>query len=169
MAGKNAKPVQDLMTALRFDSLELKCFDKMEMFSLSGILTTDREKEKVIYMNMDHTETKEQKDIVYIFALNNKILKVGSTGTNLRQRLASYNTGKKKYADSGTCSTTNFFVLQSLLNINEPIAVYTYYPPKMKIDVFGEEQEVSCSKLFEKAILKSLKDSGNMSMFCTQT
>lgn len=56
--------------------------------------------------------------------IKNKIYKIGSCTTGFKARVGSYNCGKQKARNKGTCSTTNYFVLQTLLNFNVPVEIY---------------------------------------------
>ena len=56
---------------------------------------------------------------MYCFVIDGKILKIGKTDTTMAKRVQSYNCGKKAYRENGTCSTTNYNILQSFLAINK--------------------------------------------------
>ena len=77
--------------------------------------------------------------LVYVFVIDGKIFKIGQSINNIKDRLQSYNCGKFEYRLKGTCSTTNFFVLQSLLKINEPVYVYAYFPEQPEYEVFNKK------------------------------
>lgn len=55
-----------------------------------------------------------------------------------KERIQSYNCGKTEYRIAGTNSTTNYFILQSLLKINKIVKVYAYFPDKKEYKIFGE-------------------------------
>lgn len=84
------------------------------------------------------TDRCNEKGLVYIFVIAGKIFKIGQSITNIKERLNSYNCGKIEYRISGTNSTTNYFVLQSLLKINERVEVYAFFPDKPTYTLFGE-------------------------------
>ena len=60
----------------------------------------------------------------------------------------------------GTCSTTNYFVLQSFLKFDEVINLYGYFPEKQKYKVFNEEgiDVFPSAKIVEKKVLKDFKE-----------
>jgi hypothetical protein len=104
--------------------------------------------------------------------LNNKIIKVGCSITTFIKRVASYNCGKEKYRGvRGTCSTTNYFVLQSLLKLNMPVEVFAYFPETISQNHFGKKIETSFPpKPIEKVILEYFKNEHKrLPTFCSQT
>jgi hypothetical protein len=55
-------------------------------------------------------------------------------------RVSSYNCGKNINRIHGTASTTNWFILQSLLKINKEANIYYFQPePLRKIYLWNEE------------------------------
>ena len=126
------------------------------------------------YLKNKESSFEKNKELVYLFVINGYIQKVGSTTTTMKKRIQSYNCGKQDYRDRGTCSTTNYFVLQSFLRINKEFEIYAFFPEKkkMQVDVFGDvvEKELYVpSKEYEKKILTELKSRGAMPILCTQT
>ncbi|MCY4576874.1 MAG: GIY-YIG nuclease family protein [Candidatus Kaiserbacteria bacterium] len=111
-----------------------------------------------------------RRGLVYIFVIGKNLLKVGSTTQNFKERVQSYNCGKGKARKRGTCSTTNYFVLQSLLNFKKEVEVYAFFAPKIDRLVFGKKEKISLPpKQWEKSILKKMKKEDKMPIFCTQT
>lgn len=109
------------------------------------------------------------KGLVYCFVINNKVVKIGNTITTIKERIQSYNCGKQKYRDKGTCSTTNYFVLQTFLKTNENIEVYGFFPEKQEIDVFGTKYFQTINpKQYEAHILKYMKDKNIFPILCIQ-
>jgi hypothetical protein len=138
-------------------------FPYKQYFTKIGHLIPDNDKECVsLDLSFD------RKDLVYIFVIDGIIIKIGSTSTTMKNRIQSYNCGKKAYRKNGTCSTTNYVCLQSILNINKKVDVYAFFPEDNKIDVWGIEKEISVSKLYEKRILTDLKDKGVFPVLCIQ-
>ena len=71
----------------------------------------------------------------------------------------------------GTCSTTNYFVLQSFLKLDEVINLYGYFPEKQKYKIFNEEgiDAFPSAKIVEKKILKDFKEKYNkLPIGCSQ-
>lgn len=84
--------------------------------------------------------------LFYAFVVNGKFYKGGKTDNTLVDRIKSYNCGKTEYRKkNGTCSVTNYFVLQTLLNFNVPVDVYCYLVPKAKLEIFGTTVEINTS------------------------
>lgn len=111
------------------------------------------------------------KGIVYCFVVDGKILKLGKTDTTMKDRVQSYNCGKRAYRERGTCSVTNYAVLQSFLAINSPIEVWGYAVPPAHFTLFGEEVTIttSPSKHTEKVFQKITQQQfGDKLLLCIQ-
>ena len=102
------------------------------------------------------TKRIDTKGLVYIFVIEGKIFKIGQSINSIKDRIQSYNCGKRDYRIVGTNSTTNYFVLQSLLEINRPVQVYAYFIDKKRYEIFGEvgEDTFPSTKIVERKILK---------------
>ena len=108
---------------------------------------------------------------MYIFVINGKIFKIGETTTSIKKRVNSYNCGKTEYRISGTNSTTNYFVLQSLLNIGMTVNVYAFFPPIATFTVFGEtiQSSEAPSKYAERFLNREFIEKYNKKPIgCTQ-
>ncbi|GAA8238846.1 hypothetical protein HpKG61_05230 [Helicobacter pylori] len=80
--------------------------------------------------------------------------------------------GKVEYRKNGTCSTTNYFVLQSLLKINKIVQVYAFFPEQPTYTLFGKtyQDSFSTSKRAENVILENfIKNHNKKPIGCTQT
>jgi len=162
---KNEKIISetDLTDQVIFSSFKHRGF-----FTFLCDLIPERHKERFVIQNQVPGLVKKR-GVLYAFELNGKLIKIGSTTTSFKDRVQSYNCGKKAYRKSGTCSTTNYFVLQSLLNINKPVRVFGYFPKEIKIDVFGTKETIALPpKRFEKKLLTQLKKDGKLPILCTQ-
>ena len=110
--------------------------------------------------------------LVYVFVIDGKIFKIGHTITCINKRISSYNCGKTEYRINGTNSTTNYFVLQSILKINEVVNVYAFFPEHPTYTLFGKTYNDSfpVSKRAENEIIKDfIKSNGKKPIGCTQT
>lgn len=162
---KNDIPLtkNDLNGILKFSNFEFKKY-----FEKLCEIVPDVDNEKVFISN--ENEKINKSELIYAFVYNGELLKIGSTTTSFKKRIQSYNCGKKIYRKSGTCSTTNYFVLQTFLNINEKIDVYVFFPPSFKIDDdFLGKIEISVpAKKYENKILDRMKKNGVFPVLCTQ-
>ncbi|TQR32497.1 restriction endonuclease [Campylobacter sp. MIT 99-7217] len=134
-------------------------------------LRPNKDQERLDIEILDEQKCKE-KGFVYIFVIKNKIFKIGQSITNIKGRIQSYNCGKVEYRINGTNSTTNYFVLQSLLSINELVEVYAFFPPKPTYIIFGQSFTDSYppSKKAENIIIKKFKEEHKkLPIGCTQT
>lgn len=129
-------------------------------FRKIGYIQPIIEREKLEYIPIEKDSDKIT-GAVYCFVIDNKIFKIGQTITSMKDRIRSYNCGKKAYRENGTCSTTNYKILQSFLNWGKNIDVYILEPPTASfIDIFGNEiitntitskiTENQCIDIFEK-------------------
>lgn len=151
---KNIVPLKHI------DELENECqwedFEFKEYFEAIAILEPNLALERLEMRYLNETKCKDE-GFVYVFVIENKIFKIGQSITNLKKRIQSYNCGKIEYRINGTNSTTNYFVLQSLLKINKEIIVYAFFPPKPSYEIFGKHFKDSYppSKRAENIILKA--------------
>ena len=164
---KNDSPLVCLSEASK---VEIKNFKHFNEFEKICSLFPDKTREKIEIVDIIDKVKVNRKGLVYCFVFNGIVLKVGSSTTNIKNRIQSYNCGKKAYRESGTCSTTNYFVLQTLLNFNVNIEVYAFFPEIISFDVFGKKTETSLpAKKYEKVILTKMKEDGCFPSLCTQT
>lgn len=108
----------------------------------AGQLIPDIHNEKLVW-NPDKDFNDSYRGLIYIFVVDGKIYKAGKTDTTIKERINSYNCGKKEYRNNGTCSVTNYFVLQSLLNFNIPVDVYCFLVPTATLNIFDTKVEIS--------------------------
>jgi hypothetical protein len=162
------KGIDDLQNEVNYSDFEFK----EHFFHLCDIIP-NKEKEK---LELDISTVCAEKikiaGLVYVFVINGKIFKIGHSITPISKRVQSYNCGKTEYRISGTNSTTNYFVLQSLLNINQTVNVYAYFPEHQAYTVFGKTYTDSFppAKRAENDVITSfLKKHNKKPIGCTQT
>jgi hypothetical protein len=146
-------------------------YDYNEYFTKLGTIIPNREAEKLEIEYADGVDT-TRKGLIYILVIQDKIFKIGQTTDAFDGRLGSYNCGRQNNRDKGTCSVTNYFVLQSLLAINRPVDVYVYYPPRATYELFEQMVETSeaPSKYGERLIVEDfLKKYYKKPIGCTQS
>lgn len=119
------------------------------------------EKEHERLVTADEVTENMQRACVYMLIVNGRIFKIGKAeGTmnvgGFSGRVSSYNCGKQKARDKGTCSTTNYWVLQSLINLNVEVTVYAYFPEDATTEIFGETitQPFPTPKAVEGVVIK---------------
>ena len=143
-------------------------FEYKKHFEKRFVLIQNHEQERIEVENYD--EKTDRDGCVYAFVINGRLIKIGSTTTSFKKRVQSYNCGKKAHRKKGTCSTTNFFVLQNLLNYNKKVDVYVLYPPKKttKWEGYKIQERFPSSKSIEKIINTRLKEHGVLPALNTQ-
>lgn len=162
-----------LVTQAEIDAITLNLtdFEYKESFRFLCRLHPNQTRERFDIINaVDEADFNIRRPaLLYMFVMDGKILKIGASITSFKGRVGSYNCGTLSNRLRGTCSTTNFFVLQSLLKIAKDIDVYVFFIPKTKHGVFGVEREIPHNpKYWEKPILTMLKKEGRLPLFCTQ-
>ncbi|MCL2567663.1 MAG: GIY-YIG nuclease family protein [Alphaproteobacteria bacterium] len=166
---KNIIPVKDL-SQLEFE-ISYEDFQYKDYFIHLCNLIPKNEEEK-LEIEVVNEQQFDTEGLVYVFVINDKIFKIGHTITSIKKRVQSYNCGKTEYRIAGTNSTTNYFVLQSLLKINQPVKVFAFFPEQPKYTLFGKEYQDSfpTSKRAENEILKNFIQKYNKKPIgCTQT
>jgi hypothetical protein len=152
---------------------------KFEDYSLStqfhriGVLRPEQEKERVVPVPDDTSDNGFKKgNALYAFVIDGHLFKIGKTDTTIAERINSYNCGKKKHREKGTCSTTNYMVLQTFLAINKEVEVYCYFLPKATLIIDGKVYEIteSPSKFAEGLFLeKAISENNNARLLgCVQ-
>lgn len=152
------------------DEVDYENFKYKSYFKLVCKLIPDRKNETLLLKPIDE-ELSNKPGIVYVFVINGKIFKVGESINSIKDRVQSYNCGKLEYRLKGTCSTTNFYVLQSLLSIGVEIDVYGYFPIQPEYTIFGKKytSSKSASKVAENLIIKDFMDENKRKPIgCTQ-
>jgi len=87
---------------------------------------------------------------IYLFTIDQKIVKIGGTRNGIQQRSISYLTGHhtKERGKSGYCSNTNAYLYNTFIHYllkEQPVEMYGYELPenKITIEIFGELREFS--------------------------
>jgi hypothetical protein len=94
-------------------------------------------------------EWSEVNEIVYIFTVDERIVKIGGSFTSLSGRCGSYLCGHHipQRGKSGDCSKTNGFIYQTFdhyIRTGHSIKMYAFKipPVKVTVDIWGETAEV---------------------------
>ena len=168
---KNIIPISkmdELINEVNYNDFEYKKY----FYHLCNLIPEiEKEKLNIEYIDKSNKEN-DTFGLVYIFVIEDKIFKIGHTINSIKKRIESYNCGKVEYRIKGTNSTTNYFVLQSLLKINKIINVYTFFPENPQYKIFGKifKDSFPPSKRAENEILKNfIKKYNRKPIGCTQT
>lgn len=99
---------------------------------------------------IDKEEFNNKTEWIYIFTINDRIVKIGGTRTGLKERAVSYLCGHHiaERGKSGDCSKTNGFIYNTFefyLHLDCTIQMYAYQLPKtqFEIEIFGEKTMVT--------------------------
>ena len=160
------KTIDDLQNEILYQDFEYR-----EHFIHLCNLLPNKELEKLEIETINEENIKKE-GLVYVFIINDRIFKIGHTISPIKKRIQSYNCGKTEYRIAGTNSTTNYFVLQSLLNINKIVNVYAFFPDHPEYTVFGKtfKDSFPISKRAENEILINfIKKHNKKPIGCTQT
>lgn len=155
---KNRTDVLIKDTAELQDEVNYSIYDYKDYFSYMCSVIPNVEQEKLEIDNMQ-PEFADKEGLIYIFVVDDKIFKIGQTTNTFADRIQSYNCGRKKARANGTCSVTNYFVLQSFLEIGKPVDVYAYVPPLAIYELFGKiiHSSEAPSKYAERLIVEDFE------------
>lgn len=159
------KNIDELCNEINYSDFEYK-----DYFHLIGRLIPDQNLEKLLLEPIEVEDCK-RKCMIYIFVVQGKIFKIGQTMNSIKDRLQSYNCGKIDYRIEGTNSTTNYFVLQSLLKINLPVDIYAFFPDLPEYELFGKKYKDNkpIQKKAENILIKDfIKKYNRKPIGCTQ-
>ncbi len=107
-------------------------------------LIPDPAGEKITIENIQDHSLTEIEGVVYVLVIDGKILTIGRSTKTFEDRVGSYNAGTKSIRKGkGTSSVTNYYILQSLLNINLTVEVYLMAPEHREWEAFGKKGTVS--------------------------
>jgi hypothetical protein len=104
---------------------------------------------------------------LYLFTINDKIVKIGGTRCGLQNRVNSYNCGHhtQERKKSGDCSKTNAFIYNTFefyLKLGCKIQMYGFELPKTEItiDIFGKKTQIRTQtyNTYESIFISDFKD-----------
>lgn len=147
-----------------------KDYTLKDYFVSLGTIYPNKDKEMLDWEAIEEM-LDQHEGLDYGFVIEEHLYKIGKTDTTMKDRLQSYNCGKKDFRKNGTCSVTNFKVLQTLLNIGKPVTVYALLAPKATLTIFGKTYEIntSPSKFIEGILIEQAKkDFGDKLPGCFQ-
>ena len=108
---------------------------------------------------------------IYIFVINNRIVKIGGTRTGIKNRIISYLCGHhiEERGKSGDCSKTNGFIYNTFefyLNLGCKIEMYAYELPKTEliINILNKETKIIAQTYhaYESTFLTDFDNKYNM-------
>jgi hypothetical protein len=111
-------------------------------------------------------EFSKKTEWLYLFVINDRIVKIGGTRTGLKGRVASYLCGHhiEERGKSGDCSKTNGFIYNTFefyLNLDCRIQMYGYELPRTEvvITIFDKETKVTAQTYhaYESCFLEDYK------------
>jgi hypothetical protein len=133
----------------KFKEIATVCLDKFP-----------RRQTLIRFVPTDKTAWCDQGNWVYIFTVNDHIVKIGGTKNGLKQRAASYLCGHHT-RKSNACSITNGLIYNTFLKyLTEGASIKMYAmrcpPVYATIDVFGEEHtiETQVFDIYEAVLIK---------------
>ena len=143
-------------------------FHKVADIDIDVDLNTKGKKKRrtdIIFRNViPESEWNEHKEWIYIITCDSKVIKIGGTRTGLKGRTQSYLCGRPEFRKTGTCSTTNYTLYVSILNLlkkGHHIEMFakkldTY---KVKAQEFGFDidMDVQVFHAFESKMLEQYK------------
>lgn len=144
--------------------MEFANYSMSPLFQRIGVLKPEVDKERVVPIPDDvNNNGFKRGNALYAFVIDGHLFKIGKTDTTIAERINSYNCGRKKHRENGTCSTTNYMVLQTFLALNKEIEVYCYFLPKATLTIGDKTYEIaeSPSKFAEGLFLEQFTIENN--------
>lgn len=152
------------------DITDFNKYDKKEFFILVSevILDTENKRKTLIKFipKISVQDFNSKTEWLYLFTINNKIVKIGGTRVGLKGRTSSYLCGHhvRERGKSGDCSKTNGFVYNTFefyLRQGYEIKMYGYKLPETKTEVkiFEKDFKVITQSyhIYESVFLDSFK------------
>ena len=129
----------------------------MDKFQYVCEVEANRDEEKLVIT--DQVAQDMQKSCVYVMVIDGRIFKIGTALRGVKNRIGSYNSGKTKYRIRGTNSTANYWILHSLINMQERVLFYAFYPPTVLCEIFGEtiEEPFPSAKSIEGVVIRQFE------------
>ena len=133
-------------------------YDLAKNFSYICTIEPDRKTEKLSIIKEINIDM--HKSCVYVMVIEGKIFKIGVALRGIRGRIGSYNSGKIKYRVKGTNSGSNYWVLQSLINMGVQCNFYGLYPPLKPCVILGIEVEepFPSAKTMEGIVIRKFEE-----------
>ena len=158
-------PFKKWIKLIPFDeSVSIDEYDKKDYFKLvadivlddevieSGVNKGNKKRVSVIKFKptISNTEFSKQNEWLYLFVINDKIVKIGGTRTSLKGRVGSYICGHyiKERNGSGSCSNTNGFIYNTFefyLKLGYKVQMYGFEIPhtSFTVNIFDKEVQVA--------------------------
>lgn len=142
------------------DSISLDKYNRKKYFTPVANIVLDKElftsgkkKRKTVIQfipTVSKEEFNQKTEWLYLFTINEMIVKIGGTRTGIKGRITSYLCGHhiKERGKSGDCSKTNAYIYNTFefyLNLGYTIKMYGYKLPKteISIEIFGNETKIT--------------------------
>jgi hypothetical protein len=132
--------------------LSVKQYDKFKLFRKVANVVADTTSRKTIIQFVpliDKNEWNKKNELIYIFCIDDNIVKIGGTRNGLAARAASYLCGHHiaERGKSGKCSVTNAYIYNTLdyyIRNESKISMYAYNIPEVKVNVniLGDEMGI---------------------------
>jgi hypothetical protein len=149
-------------------------YNRNEYFTLVAdvILDNETKRNTVIQFvpKVSREDFSEKTEWLYLFTIDDRIVKIGGTRTGLKGRVASYLCGHhiKERGKTGDCSKTNAFIYNTFefyLKLGCKIKMYGYRLPKTEItiDIFNVRTKLTAQTFhaYESTFLQDYKENYN--------
>lgn len=172
MAGRKSNKMEDPLKNLSQLSEQLPWneYEHAAKFEYLCEIVASEEKEKIFYQK--EVKSHMKRSCTYILVLDGKVFKIGSALRGMHGRIGSYNTGKVKYRARGTNSASNYWCLQSFINLQQTVYVYAFFPETKTCKIFGEkvDEHFPSSKTIEGVVIRQFVNKYKMKPIgCTQS
>lgn len=158
---KYLKNISQLKNELEWNQLSIKTPTSVitpKNFVLLAIGIPNLQEEKWD-MKIKDPRYNTDNDLVYALVVEGKILKFGKSITTMKKRVQSYHCGKDKYRTkrNATNSASNWYILQSVLHMGQPVYIYGLFIPNTQGHFMGWTYINRVSKEIEGRLLAAFE------------
>ena len=157
---KHLESINELDTQLNWEDFQVTTPNGQTLspkdFPLVAIGYPNQSKEKWDMKILDE-RYKTHEDLIYALVIGGKLFKLGKSIDTMKERIQSYHCGKNAYRkkQNSTNSATNWYVLQSVLAINQPVYIHVLFIPYTKGEFKGWTFHNRISKEIENRLVTS--------------
>lgn len=148
----NNSPTKRWIKLINFEkTVYVNKYDRKDYFEYVAEITLDNEKSTVIKFSptIEKNLFNQKSEWLYLFTINDKIVKIGGTRVGLKGRIQSYLCGHHtvERGKTGDCSKTNAFIYNTFefyLKLGYHIKMYGYKLPikEISVNIFNNDYKV---------------------------
>lgn len=136
-------------------------YDRASLFTHLCTLAPNNDNERLDVREIHDPDLWGRRGLVYAMVVEDRIFKIGQSINTFKDRLGSYNSGRMSFRSRGTNSSSNFFALQTFLQLGHPVEIYALFPDHKTWRFLGEtgREAFPSSKVAERIVLGMFRES----------